>query len=172
MAAEFGMEVVGLKEALKELNDIDKKLRRQVTKDFKEIVQPVIQEAYGRMPVDPPLSGMKYSWKGKSGKEIMHWQSMMVRKNLKAFTSGKKIRDTGLGFKQNVGVFGIRWGGTQATIFDMARKGDLSQQLSRRFGEPSRVLYRAYEVKRPEVEGELKALVSRVMRQVGRGGNI
>jgi hypothetical protein len=115
---------------------------------------------------------MKYSWKGKSGKEIMHWQSMMVRKNLKAFTSGKKIRDTGLGFKQNVGVFGIRWGGTQATIFDMARKGDLSQQLTRRFGEPSRVLYRAYEVKQAEVEGELKALVSRVMRSVGRGGNI
>jgi hypothetical protein len=71
-----------------------------------------------------------------------------------------------------VGVFGIRWGGTQATIFDMARKGDLSQQLTRRFGEPSRVLYRAYEVKQAEVEGELKALVSRVMRSVGRGGNI
>jgi hypothetical protein len=54
----------------------------------------------------------------------------------------------------------------------MARKGDLSQQLTRRFGEPSRVLYRAYEVKQAEVEGELKALVSRVMRSVGRGGNI
>lgn len=172
MAAEFGMEVVGLKEALKELNEIDKKLRRQVTKDFKEIVQPVIQEAYGRLPVEPPLRGMKYSWKGQSGKELMNWQPMMVRKNLKAFTSGKKIRDTGLGFKQNVGVFGIRWGGTQATIFDMAQKGNLGRELTRKYGEPSRVVYRAYEVKQAEVEGQLKDLVSRVMRQVGRGGNI
>jgi hypothetical protein len=172
VAAEFGMEVVGLKEALKELNEIDKKLRRQVTKDFKEIVQPVIQEAYGRLPVEPPLRGMKYSWKGQSGKELMNWQPMMVRKNLKAFTSGKKIRDTGLGFKQNVGVFGIRWGGTQATIFDMAQKGNLGRELTRKYGEPSRVVYRAYEVKQAEVEGQLKDLVSRVMRQVGRGGNI
>jgi hypothetical protein len=172
VAAEFGMEVVGLKEALKELNQIDKKLRRQVTKDFKEIVQPVIQEAYSRLPVNPPLRGMKYSWKGQSGKELMHWQPMMVRKNLKAFTSGKKVRDTGLGFKQNLGVFGIRWGGPQGTIFDMAKKGNLGRELSQKYGDPSRIVYRAYEVKQNEVEGQLKQLVSKVMRSVGRGGNI
>jgi hypothetical protein len=32
MAADFGIEFSGLKEALKELNDIDKKLRRQITR--------------------------------------------------------------------------------------------------------------------------------------------
>ena len=172
MAAEFGIEVVGLKEALKELNTIDKKLRRQVTKDFKQIMEPVIQDAYSRLPSEPPLRGMKYSWKGQSGKEIMNWQPMMVRKNLKAFTSGKKIRDTGLGFKQNLAVFGIRWGGTQATIFDMARKGNLGRELTRKYGDPSRIVWKSYEAKQAEVEGEIKQLVSRVMRQVGRGGKI
>ena len=33
------IEVEGLKEALKELNTIDKKLRREITRDFKKIVQ-------------------------------------------------------------------------------------------------------------------------------------
>jgi hypothetical protein len=172
VAVSLNIEVVGLKDALAELNTIDKKLRRQVTKDFKQIMEPVLQESYSRMPIEPPLRGMKYSWKGQSGKEIMHWQSMMVRKNLKAFTSGKKIRDTGLGFKQNVGVFGIRWGGTQGTIFDMARNGELGRQLTRKYGEPSRIVYRVYEMKRYEVEDQVKELVANVMRQVGRGGKI
>lgn len=170
MAAEF--EVVGLKEALKELNDIDKKLRRQVTKDFKEIMQPVLQECYTRLPKEAPLSGMERSWKGKSGAELMAWNAYLVQKNLKAFTSGKKIRDTGLGFKQNVGVFGIRWGGPQASLFDMAGNGDLGKRLTARFGPPSRLIYRVYDSKKYEVEQEVKALVSRVMRAVGRGGNI
>ena len=173
MAVEIAqIQVVGLKDALKELNTIDKKLRRQVTRDFKEIMQPVLQDAYNRLPAEAPLSGMARSWKGNSGAELMNWQPQMVRKNLKAFTSGKKIRDTGLGFKQNVGVFGIRWGGPQATMFDMGRGGDLGRQLTSRYGAPSRIIYKSYEAKRGEVEQQVKDLVSRVMRQVGRGGKI
>lgn len=172
MASDFSIEVVGLKEALKELNDIDKKLRRQVTKDFKKIMEPVIQESYARLPTEPPLRGMKYSWKGQSGKELMNWQPMMVRKNLKAFTSGKKVRDTGLGFKQNLAVFGIRWGGPQGTIFDMASNGNLGRELTRKYGERSRIVWRVYEMKQAEVERQIKDLVADVMRQVGRGGKI
>ena len=173
MAVEIApIEVVGLKDALKELNDIDKKLRRQVTKDFKEIMQPVIDEAVSRLPNGPPLSGMARSWKGKSGAEIMAWDDTKVQKNIKAFTSGKKIRDTGLGFKQNVGVFGLRWNGPQATQFDQGRRGAMADQLTKRYGSPSRLIWRAYEVKRNDVEQQIKDLVSNVMRQVGRGGKI
>jgi hypothetical protein len=172
MAVSVSIEVAGLKEALKELNGIDKKLRRQVTTDFKRIMQPVLTDSYTRLPIEAPLSGMARSWKGKSGAELMNWQPMMVRKNLKAFTSGKKVRDTGLGFKQNLAVFGIRWAGPQATIFDMGRRGELGSQLTNRFGGPSRVVWRAYEMRKNEVENEVKALVSRVMRTVGRGGVI
>lgn len=172
MASEFSMEVVGLKEALKELNTIDKKLRRQVTKDFKQIMQPVIEEAVSRVPNQPPLSGMSRRWTGKSGSELMHWEDDKVKKNIKAFTSGKKIRDTGLGFKQNVGVFGLRWNGPQATIFDMAQRGAISEKLTARYGTPSRLIWRAYMVKRDAVELQVKDLVASVMRQVGRGGKI
>ena len=50
MAVDVGMEFSGLKEALKELNTIDKKLRRQITKDFKQIVQPVVGKAESMLP--------------------------------------------------------------------------------------------------------------------------
>ena len=173
MAVEFApIEVVGLKDALKELNTLDKKLRRQVTKDFKEIMKPVIDDAVSRLPNGPPLSGMARSWKGKSGAELMAWDDGKVSKNLKAFTSGKKVRDTGLGFVQNVGVFGIRWGGPQATMFDMGKGGSLGAQLTARYGTPSRLIYRAYEAQQTRVEQEVKKLASDVMRMVGRGGRI
>jgi len=173
VAVEFApIEVVGLKEALKELNQIENKLRRQVTTDFKKIMAPVVDDAKSRIPDNAPLSGMARSWKGNSGAELMAWDDSKVNKNLKAFTSGKKVRDTGLGFVQNLAVFGVRWNGPQVTQFDQGRSGAMARQLSARYGSPSRLLWRAYEVKRLQVEQEVKDLASEVMRKVGRGGRI
>ena len=173
MAVEIApIEVVGLKDALKELNAIDKKLRRAVTLDFKKIMEPVIKEAKDKIPTGPPLSGMARSWKSKSGAELMSWDDNKVNKNLKAFTSGKKVRNTGLGFTQNLAVFGIRWAGPQVTQFDQGRNGEMARNLTNRFGSPSRLLWRAWEYQKANVEREIKSLVSDVMRTVGRGGKI
>lgn len=173
MTSELGpIEVVGLKEALAQLNKIDKKLRRQITTDFKAIVDPVLIEARRNIPDDAPLSGMARSWTGKSGAELMHWESAKVNKNLKAFTSGKKIREAPGGFKQNLATFGIRWGGPQATLFDMARKGKLSQSLQSKYGSPSRVIWRAYEAQSSEVEKQVRELVNKVMKMTGNDGRI
>jgi hypothetical protein len=166
------IEVVGLKDALAQLNKIDKKLRRSITTEFKAIVDPVLEEAKRRIPDKAPLSGMARSWTGNSGAELMNWQSDKVNKNLKAFTSGKKIREAPGGFKQNLAVFGIRWGGPQATLFDMARKGNLSQSLQARFGSPSRIIWRAYEAQDAEVNNQVRDLVNKVMKMTGNNGRI
>ena len=172
MTATASIEVVGLKEALAELNKIDKKLRRSITTDFKQIVDPVLIEARRNIPDDAPLSGMARSWTGKSGAELMHWETQKVNKNLKAFTSGKKIREAPGGFKQNLATFGIRWGGPQATLFDMARKGKLSQSLQAKYGSPSRVIWRAYEAQSSEVDNQIRELVNKVMKMTGNQGRI
>ena len=158
------VEVLGLKEALKELNTMDKKLRRQITRDFKQIVQPVVGKAESMLPQGPPLSGMARSWTGKSGADIMSWNDTRVRKNLKAFTSGKKVRDAPGGFRQNLGVFGIRWLGPQATALDMLAKGVMADNLTDRFGPPSRIIYRAYDSASDEVQAQVKELVNKVMK--------
>ena len=172
MSVGMSLEVVGLKSALAELNKIDKKLRRQITTDFKKIVDPVIVEARRNIPDEPPLSGMARSWTGNSGAELMNWQTNKVNKNLKAFTSGKKVRDAPGGFRQNLATFGIRWGGPQATLFDMARKGKLSDALQARYGSPSRVIWRAYETQKGIVDSEVRDLVNRVMKMTGNNGRI
>jgi hypothetical protein len=166
------IEAVGLKEALAQLNKIDKKLRRSITTEFKQIVDPVLEEAKRRLPDKAPLSGMARSWTGNSGAELMNWQPDKVEKNIKAFTSGKKIRDAPGGFKQNLAVFGIRWGGPQATLFDMARKGNLSQSLQARYGSPSRIIWRAYEAQDAQVNNQVRDLVNKVMKLTGNNGRI
>lgn len=157
------IKVAGLKEALKELNDIDKKLRRQITKDFKAIVKPVIGKAESMLPTSAPLSGMARSWKGKSGADIMSWQSSLVKRNLTAFTSGKKINDNPSGFRRNLGVFGVKWKGPQATAFDQMFRGTMGQNLENRFGPPSRIIYKAYASASADVERQVKELVNKVM---------
>jgi hypothetical protein len=158
------IEVVGLKEALKELNTMDKKLRREITRDFKKIVQPVLGKAESMLPNNAPLSGMARSWKGKSGADIMSWNDAQVRRNIKAFTSGKKVRDAPGGFKQNLGVFGIKWLGPQATALDMLAKGVMADNLTERFGPPSRIIYKAYDSASDEIQQQVKDLVNKVMK--------
>jgi hypothetical protein len=173
MAVEIApIEAVGLKDALAQLNKIDKKLRRQITTEFKAIVDPVLVEARRNIPDDAPLSGMTRSWTGQSGAELMKWDAKKVNKNLKAFTSGKKVRDAPGGFRQNLAVFGIRWGGPQATLFDMARKGNLSQSLQARYGSPSRIIWRAYEAQDAQVNNQVRDLVNKVMKLTGNNGRI
>ena len=172
MTVDVGMEFSGLKNALAELNKIDKSLRRQITKDFKQIVQPVVGKAESMLPSGAPLSGMARSWKGKSGSDIMSWNDARVKKNIKAFTSGKKVREAPSGFKQNLAVFGIKWLGPQATIFDMAANGVMGENLVAKFGPPSRIIYKAYESASHEIERQVQELVNRVMQLTGNQGRI
>lgn len=178
MTADFSMEFSGVKEALSELNSIDKKLRRGITTEFKSIVQPVLGRAeqmlggMNQSKTGAPLSGMARSWKGKSGADIMSWNDARVKKNIKAFTSGKKVRDAPSGFKQNLGVFGVRWNGPQATILDMAAKGVMAAELTKKYGSPSRIVYKAYAAAGEDVDRQVRDLVNKVMELTGNHGRI
>jgi hypothetical protein len=172
MTVDVGMEFSGLKDALAELNKIDKSLRRQITKDFKQIVQPVVDRAQSQLPSGAPLSGMAYKWTGKSGADIMSWQDSRMKRNIKAFTSSKKVRETASGAKQNLGIFGVKWAGPQAAIFDMLSTGQLGESLTAKYGGPSRIIYKAYESASNEVDRQIKELVNRVMKLTGNQGRI
>lgn len=52
------IEIRGLKDALKTLNEIDPSLRRQITKDMRAIAEPALQAIRNEIPNEPPLSGM------------------------------------------------------------------------------------------------------------------
>jgi len=64
MPVYVSVEVVGLKEAFKELNAMDKTLRRQITRDYKAIVGPIAQDAKAAIDQIPeqPMSGWARNW--------------------------------------------------------------------------------------------------------------
>ena len=166
MAVSTSIEVVGLKDALKTLNKIDKSLRREITKDYKRIVQPVIDDANKLVPTGVPLSGMARNWSTKSGFKMLPWVPGMKQK-IAAKINTRNIKEYG-GNKSNVGTFLIQWKGATGTMFDMSMEGALGRQLTARYGSRSRVMWKAYTQRETDVMSEMEQLVKRVMDEANR----
>jgi putative transposon-encoded protein len=144
------VEVVGLKEALRELQKIDPKLRLKVTKDFKKITKPVEQAAKVLIPKQPPLSGWAKGWKTKSGYQMLPdsgWQGAKADKLVKSmFDVAGRLNKNG----------------------DTKAGALMIQALERKFGKASRVLWRAYDANKAEVERQTLELTKQVMADVGK----
>ena len=165
MPVSAKIEVYGIKEAFKELNKLDPILRKQITKDAKEVAKPVVSDAQAKYP-PVILSGMKYNWVQK-GKQKFPYDQMKARKGITV-----KI-DTS---KKNVGTIVITQKDPAAAIIDMAgKKGGTSAQsdrfisaLTMMFGMPSRVMWPAYNGNADAVQKNMVELVATVMAAVGR----
>jgi hypothetical protein len=168
MAVSANIEVAGIKDALAKLNRIDKKLRMQITRDFKQVMQPVVDEAQGRLPFGAPLSGMDYKWTTKSGYQMLPWSG--ADDTVKAGVSGKKVREFA-GFQQNLGTFTIRYKGPTAVLFDMTGRKTpktdagkrFANNMNRKHGQASRVLWPAWDAAGEKVIDQVRALVKRVI---------
>lgn len=150
MPVYCSVEVVGLKEALKELNRFDKKLRRQITRDYKAITKPIEQDAkaeLNRIGDKPPLSGWGRSWnpaktrKPFGGKKVRDiWSKVEAEeRRQQAIASGgvfpwdtdaaKRMVKAKINTKQprefagklqNLQIFTLSWLGAANEIFEMA----------------------------------------------------
>lgn len=165
------IEVAGVKEALAALNRIDKSARRELTRNYKKIVQSVVDDAQQAIPLDAPISGFNRNWTTKSGYQMLPWG--LVQDTVVAGVSGKKVREYS-GFLTNLATFYVRFQGPTATLFDMGGKGkvptkqgsQMVKALSERFRSPSRVIWPAYERNQENVEGAVKELVDGLMARV------
>jgi len=163
MTVNANIEVLGLKSALSEINKLNPQFRREITKEFKTIADPVIVAAQNSNLEQMALSGMRYNWRTKSGYQMFPLNFTRLQKFVVAGTSGKKPKEF-RGRIQNANVFFIRWKSPQATLLEMATKGNLGQQLTVRNGGPGRVLYKAWEQNENEVNENVAQLVKRIMR--------
>lgn len=165
------IEVAGVKEALAALNRIDKSARRELTRNYKKIVQSVVDDAQQAVPLGAPISGFNRNWTTKSGFQMLPWG--LVQDTVIAGVSGKKAREFS-GFLTNLATFYVRFQGPTATLFDMGGKGkvptpqgkQMVSALSSKFRPPSRVLWPAYERNSENVVGAVKELVDDLMQRV------
>lgn len=167
MTVNTKIDIVGLKDDLRVLQELDKKLRRQITKDFATIVEAPVREAKQNVPQGAPLSGFARNWSTRSGYRMFPWDGTLGEKGIKPFVSGKKPREF-QGVVKNLAVFGIRWTNARATVLDMSRKSSTPQgdimvaKLTQRYGRASRIMYPAYEKHRDQVVKEVESLVAGV----------
>jgi hypothetical protein len=167
------LEILGAKEALRALNSIDKKARRQVTKDYAQIVSTVVQEARSSTPTEPPLSGMQYRWNARRVSGIFPWNNTKSDRAIKPFVSGKKPRQYGA-FVSDLATFGIKWTSADALVVEMAGRGpvptakgkQMVSALNSKYGTPGRFLWKAYLAHQDTVEREVELLIRDVMRRV------
>ena len=192
MPVDISVGVVGLKDALKTLNKTAPALRREITKDYKRIVQPLIDEAQKITPTIGPVSGMDRSgWKFASGYEVLPqsgWNGVKAQKSFQAKISTRRIKEF-RGNLENVGTFRMVWKGFANTVFDMAGRSSSGQIgnpsrmgshgrkvgtvggpqliaiLRGRYGSASRTVWPSYERNKTILDDEMTRLVERVMRE-------
>lgn len=170
---DTSIEVAGVKEALRTLNRIDKEARRQLTRDYKELVAPVINTAKTLTPSAPPMSGMAYRWNPGNRGDVFPWDDSKSDKGMKPFVSGKKPKSFG-GFTSHLATFGIRWSAPGADVVEMSGKGNVPTAkgremvavLTERYGQPGRFLWRAYTQHADDVVAGVERLVKDLMRQL------
>jgi len=179
------IEIVGLKEALKELNTIDKRVRRQITRSYTKIMEPAIIEAKSLVPTEPPLRGMGHKWNPSHARAVRNGNEVQAseaqddlkrqllpwhpasNKGIKAFTSGKTPREF-RGMRQNATTFGMKWVSRQAALYELAAKGNLGGKMTAKHGPAPRVMWKAYENNKNVINKEVRELVKYVMAAVGK----
>lgn len=146
VAVDAQIEVVGIKDALRALNDIDKSARRDLTKRYKEVVSGVVAAIRAALPKQPPLSGFARDWdpsrrrpvaSSTFKRDVVAGLDAQARrssganailpyyfknKDVQAGVSGKKPRRHSAGFYTNLATFYIRAKNPAIELFDMAGK--------------------------------------------------
>ena len=94
MPAQLTSEVVGVKDTIKQLRQLDPELRKQFNRDIKAALAPVISKvkaSYPRMP----LSGMVNEWTPnlEAGYTIFPWTISKVKSGLTVKTSPRKNKN-------------------------------------------------------------------------------
>ena len=169
MTVEMHFEVYGLKQALSELSRVDRRLRLQITRDFKQLTNPLVSDIRSQIPDEAPLTGMSRKWVTNSGFQMFPWNGNVAMTMVKQSVSGKKPKEFG-GIVRNLAVFSVKWRGMANTVYDMAGRRNrnvLGDRLAEKHGRPSRIMYPAFE----RHEGEIQQGMLDIVKKVGDAVN-
>jgi hypothetical protein len=174
MAVTTSIEVAGIKEALREINYIQPGVRREITKNFRKITQPVVTEARSRVPKAPPISGWGRVWKTPGTNfQMLPWNYDPAKNLINSQVSGKRPKEYA-GITRDLAVLVIRWRGMVNTVYDTANNpatpqgANMIRGLTSKHGGASRVMWPSYEKHANEVENQIKDQVEYIMELVNR----
>jgi len=167
------IQAIGLREALRDLNKLDPALRREIGKEIRQIVKPLVDTINGRVPGSAPLSGMNHN--GRTG-----WNR---RKAVAIKLDTRKPRNyPNRPFHDVVSVVRVSTKDAPTAIVDMAGKAGGNQSraaaprrrlnfapaLSARLGQPSRFMWRDIDGQVLEIQNNLAPIINRIEDEINR----
>jgi hypothetical protein len=161
---EARIEVFGLGQALKDLNKIDKVLRRDITKDYKRVTAGLVSDIQSAIPLNYPLSGWARQWNLRGQYEVFPWPT---DHSVKAYINTKAPKEV-FGGKVNLSTFAVKWLGAAAAFFDFSKSNQMGAALTAKYGDPSRVVWKQYEANKSDLEVEMARIVDRVGEALSR----
>ena len=165
------MKVEGLKESLKIINKVDKKLRLEIGRDIKRIGEKTVVAAINELiPPGAPMSGMEHrkrtGWYNSKNKGV----------KVKTNTRGARKRNIAKGAQyETIAVITVGTTGAALAMMDMAGKRSSAGEgprarpnfvplLNERLGRgPSRFMWAGGEKAIPEFQRELGPTIDRVI---------
>ena len=168
------MEIRGLKESLKIINKVDKKLRLEIGRDIKRIGEQTVVAAINQLiPPGAPMSGMEHrkrtGWLNSKNKGI----------KVKTNTRGARKRNITKGAQyETLAVITVQTTGAALAMMDMAGKGpnrtrnsnpnrarpNFVPLLNERLGaQPSRFMWPGGQKAIPDFQRQLKPTIDRVI---------
>lgn len=153
MPATIQTEVVGIKETIKALREIDPQFRKDFNKGARAVVAPMAAEAKARYP-SLPLSGMARAWTPRQF-SIFPWQQSKVRSSVKVKTSTRRNKNS---------VVYVSQGEPSAVLFETVSNGN--QLGSNIRARSDRVLWPAADRHLPAIQKGVALLVKETERKV------
>lgn len=154
------IEVIGVREVVAQLKDLDPTLRKESIKAMKTAAKPMQDAARALVPASAPLSGMARAWKNK-----LPWTRKAV--------TGITVRYGGKYSKSTTSwpLISLQQKDPAGSIFDMAGRATsnpLGNALTSRYGAPSRAMWRAAEANITSVQEGVKQAADDAAAQVNR----
>ncbi len=147
------IEVVGVKETIKALRQLDPEHRKEFNRGIKAVVAPMVASAKGSYP-EMPLSGMTRNWE-QGGRPKFPWVAGSVRTGVKVKTSTRRDKNS---------VVYISQGTPAGAIFEVVTTGNaLGRNIRAR---NSRVLWPTYDRFAGQIQSGVGELVANAEKTV------
>jgi hypothetical protein len=157
VSVSASIEVNGVRDVLKTLRQVDPELRKEFNRNARTIVKPIMDDAKRRYTVIP-LSGFRRRW-APEGREL-------TPKPIGRWRSGVTFRVNAS--KKQTTVFVVKQVNPIAAVFDKAGKQLGANLAAAGWGQPSRVMWPAYDARIDDVRDELVDLITEAADRISR----
>ena len=183
--ARSGIQVYGIKEDLKTLNKLAPDLRRDITKSYRALTQPIISDARNNLPAGIGQTVMRGF--GRKWRHIFPWDKAIANRSITVKIDTRRARkrnlDKGAQY-ETLSAFLVQQKNPAGIVFDIAGRGGRSSSTQKRkgitydwnntlienmektFGKASRSMYPAVEKNSDNIEAAIKTITEEVERQL------